>query len=89
MWDATKSIFAGLGVRAVDNSNVVPLRYLDQHPQRATEGGLGIDHPVVAVQAAHQFRELCRVGETRNWARRGCCEKRAPQGLGERLFNWT
>jgi hypothetical protein len=30
MWDASKSILAGLGVRAVDNSNVIPLRYVDR-----------------------------------------------------------
>ena len=38
-----------------------------QHLKRATESGLGIDHPVVAVQTANQFRELRGVGESRSW----------------------
>jgi hypothetical protein len=33
-----------------------------QHLQRTTEGGLGIDHPVVAVQTADQFREMGQAG---------------------------
>ena len=33
-----------------------------QHLQGATEGRLGIDHPVVAVQPTDQFSELRRVG---------------------------
>jgi hypothetical protein len=39
-----------------------------QHLKRATESGLGIDHTVMAVQAADQFRELRRVGQSRCWA---------------------
>ncbi len=35
-----------------------------QHLQGTTESGLGIDHPVVAMQAAEQFRELLRVGKS-------------------------
>ena len=34
-----------------------------QHLQGPTEGGLGIDDPIVAVQAAHKFRKLLRVGQ--------------------------
>jgi hypothetical protein len=43
-----------------------PLRSL-HYFRVATEGRLGIDHPVVAVQAADQFRELRRVGQSRCW----------------------
>ncbi len=39
-----------------------------QHLQRTTEGGLGIDHPVVAMQTTEQFRELLWVGESRSRA---------------------
>ena len=35
-----------------------------QHLQGTTESGLGIDHPVMAMQAAEEFRELLRVGES-------------------------
>jgi hypothetical protein len=34
-----------------------------QHLQGTTEGRLGIDHPVVAVQTPNQFRELLGVGQ--------------------------
>ena len=34
-----------------------------QHLHGPTEGGLGIDHPVVAVQAAHESSELLRIRE--------------------------
>ena len=40
-----------------------------QHLQGTTEGGLGIDHPVVAMQAADQARELPGIGEGSNRAR--------------------
>ncbi len=33
-----------------------------QHLQRTAEGGLGIDDPVVAMQAADEVRELPGVG---------------------------
>ena len=46
MWDATKSILAGLGVRAVDNSNVVPLRYVDRVPALAKENGIPAQYGV-------------------------------------------
>ena len=39
-----------------------------QHASGLTKGRLGIDHPVVAVQAADQFRELRRIGQSRGWA---------------------
>jgi len=35
-----------------------------QHLQGPTEGLLGIDDPVVTVQAAHEFGELLRIGES-------------------------
>ncbi len=35
-----------------------------QNLQGTTESGLGIDDPVVAMQAAEEFRELLRVGES-------------------------
>ena len=35
-----------------------------QHLHGTTEGGLGIDDPVVAVQAADEFCELLRIGES-------------------------
>ena len=35
-----------------------------QHLQGTAESGLGIDHPVVAVEAADQLRELPGVGES-------------------------
>ena len=35
-----------------------------QHLQGPTEGLLGIDDPVVAVQAAEEFGELLRIGES-------------------------
>ncbi len=35
-----------------------------QHLQGTTEGLLGIDDPVVAVQAAEEFCELLRIGES-------------------------
>src|SRR5206468_8880745 len=35
-----------------------------QHLHRTAESGLGIDHPVVAVEAADQLRELPGVGES-------------------------
>ena len=35
-----------------------------QYLQGSTEGLLGIDDPVVAVQAAHEFCELPRIGES-------------------------
>ena len=34
-----------------------------QYLQGTTEGLLGIDDPIVAVQAAHKFRKLLRVGQ--------------------------
>ena len=45
-WDATKSILAGLGVRAVDNSNVVPLRYVDRVLALAKENGIPAQYGV-------------------------------------------
>ncbi len=39
-----------------------------QHLKGTTKGGLGIDHPVVTVQAADQLSELCRVGQSRGGA---------------------
>ena len=35
-----------------------------QHLQGTAESGLSVDHPVVAVQAANQLRELPGVGES-------------------------
>ncbi len=35
-----------------------------QHLQGTTESGLGIDDPVVAMQAAEEFRELLGVGKS-------------------------
>jgi hypothetical protein len=35
-----------------------------QHLQGPTEGLLGIDDPVVTVQAANEFGELLRIGES-------------------------
>jgi len=35
-----------------------------QHLQGTTEGLLGIDDPVVAVQAAEEFGKLLRIGES-------------------------
>ena len=35
-----------------------------QHLHRTTEGLLGIDDPVVAVQAAEEFGELLGIGES-------------------------
>ena len=35
-----------------------------QHLHGSAEGGLGIDDPVVAVQAAEEFGELLRIGES-------------------------
>jgi hypothetical protein len=35
-----------------------------QYLQRPTEGLLGIDDPVVAVQAAEEFGKLLRIGES-------------------------
>src|SRR5271167_4478175 len=35
-----------------------------QHLQRTAEGGLGIDDPVMAMQAADEFRELLGVGKS-------------------------
>ena len=35
-----------------------------QHLQGTTESGLGIDHPVMAMQAADEFRELLGIGES-------------------------
>jgi hypothetical protein len=35
-----------------------------QHLQGATESGLGIDQPVMAMQAAQEFRELPGFGES-------------------------
>jgi putative aminopeptidase FrvX len=46
MWDATKSILAGLGVRAVDTSNVVPLRYVDRMLALAKENGIPAQYGV-------------------------------------------
>jgi hypothetical protein len=46
MWDAPKSIFAGLGVRTVDNSNVVPLRYVDRVLALAKENGIPAQYGV-------------------------------------------
>src|SRR5439155_10752729 len=34
------------------------------HLQGTTEGGFGIDDPVVAMQAAHEFCKLLRVGQS-------------------------
>jgi len=35
-----------------------------QHLHRTAKGGLGINDPVVAVQAAHEFCELLRIGQS-------------------------
>ena len=35
-----------------------------QHLHGTAEGGLGIDHPVVAMQTAEEFCELLSVGES-------------------------
>src|SRR5712692_4916172 len=35
-----------------------------QHLHGTTEGGFGIDDPIVAVQAAHEFCKLLRVGQS-------------------------
>jgi len=35
-----------------------------QHLHGSAEGGLGIDNPVVAVQTAHEFCELLRIGQS-------------------------
>jgi hypothetical protein len=40
-----------------------------QHLHGSTEGGLGIDDPVVAVQAAEELRELPGIGESGSRAR--------------------
>jgi len=40
-----------------------------QHLQRATEGGLGINHPVVAMEMTEQFCKLLLVGESASRAR--------------------
>src|SRR6516162_5856029 len=40
-----------------------------QHLHGATESGLSIDHPVVAVQAADELRELPRICKSRSRAR--------------------
>jgi hypothetical protein len=37
---------------------------ITQHLYGSTEGGLGIDDPIVAVQSADEFSELLRVGQT-------------------------
>ena len=37
---------------------------IPQHRHGTTEGGLGIDDPVVTVQAAEEFGELLRIGES-------------------------
>ena len=45
-----------------------------QHLHRSTEGGLGIDDPVVAVQAAEEFGELLGIGEGgAGPAQQSCC----------------
>ena len=46
MWDATKSILAGPGVRAVDNSNVAPLRCVDRVLALAKENGIPAQYGV-------------------------------------------
>ena len=35
-----------------------------QHLQRTAEGWLGVDHPVVAMQAAEELCELLRISES-------------------------
>ena len=35
-----------------------------QHLHGTAESGLGIDHPVMAMQAAEEFCELLRIGES-------------------------
>ena len=35
-----------------------------QHLHGSTEGGLGIDDPVVAVQSTDEFGELLRIGQS-------------------------
>ena len=37
---------------------------ITQHLHGSTEGGLGIDDPIVAVQAAEELCELLRIGQT-------------------------
>ena len=55
-----------------------------QHLHGAAEGGLGIDHPVVAMEATEQLCELLLVGESRSRRKKLQCA-----GPWRRFWGWV